>query len=163
ITKFWFYALTFLPFIIYHFRSSLSLFGAYYPGKMNLIEVPMHRIHVDFLGFNLVFHNHYHMYLMGLWFLLVNGWLLWELSNFLDTKKIEWNRILAMLYFGGIYSYGFLVSDSYIGTFTLLVASHGIPYMFMLNKRMVNLPEQKAKGVSWLKKLRSEEHTSELQ
>jgi hypothetical protein len=153
ITKIWFYILTFLPVIIYHFRSTISLFGVYYPGKVNLIEIPLNRIHVDFLGYNLVFSNQYHLVLMGLWFMAVNGWLLWELSNYLESKKIEWNRILAMLYFGGIYSYGFLVSNSYIATFTLLVASHGIPYMFMLNKRMVNLPGHQSKGLKWLKML----------
>lgn len=153
ITKFWFYALTFLPFIIYHFRSTISLFGAYYPGKMNLIEVPINRIHASFLGQNLIFNNQYHLYLMGLWFIIVNAWLLWELSNYLEIKKIEWNRILAMLYFSGIYAYSFLVSDSYIETFTLLVASHGIPYMFMLNKRMVNLPQNQNKGLKWIKAL----------
>lgn len=152
-SKLFFNLITWLPFIAYHFRGTMPLFGAYYPDKATLIDVPINPTPVEFLGHLFVFQNIYHAVTVGLWFAVVNIWFLWEVNNYLTFKKLEINRILSIVFYGGSFAYSFLISTSYLESFTLLVTAHGAAYMFMLNKRVVSLPHQKAKGEKWLKKI----------
>lgn len=150
-SKAFFYLITWLPFIGYHFRGTMPLFGAYYPDKATLIDVPISPTQVEFLGHVFNFQNTYHAISVGLWFAVVNVWVLWEVNNYLTHKRLEWNRLLSIIYYGGTFAYSFLVSNSYLESFTLLVTAHGVAYMFMLNKRVTSLPHHKEKGPKWIK------------
>lgn len=139
ITKFFYYSFTLLPFIIFHFRDlDFSVF--YYISQKPIFHMEPNNIHLMIGSWDVVFYTPYHAALVGLWFLILNIWILWEVNNYLVLQKVEWNRILAIMYFGAIYSYSFLLSKSSSEILTLLIASHGVPYMFMLNKRMIALP-----------------------
>jgi hypothetical protein len=139
-TKLFFYSLTLLPVLIHHFRElDFSIF--YYVSQEPLFRMPPDKVYLDVGTLTLQFHTPIHAALVGVWFLLVNVWILWEVNNYLKTKQLEFNRLLAMVYFGGIYSYSFLICRDSAAILVLLISSHGLPYMFMMDKRMKLIPD----------------------
>lgn len=52
-----------------------------------------------------------------------------------------------MIFFGSIYIYAFLFSESELKSYGLLVFSHAIPYFFLMDKRI-----KLTHSVHWLKK-----------
>lgn len=138
-TRYFYQAFTLLPVIIYHFRDlNFALF--YYIPQAPIMKMPPDKVYLDVGAWSIQFHTPYHAALVGLWFLMINVWILWEVNNYLTIKKLEINRILALLFYGTIYSYCFLLSRDSSDILVLLIASHGLPYMYMLNKRMNLIP-----------------------
>jgi len=133
-----FYFLTIFPIIIFHFRNVNISFLSFYSPVEPLLPVPLDPQVVSILNQNIVFDNTCHLYLFISYFVGLNIIFFYEIYYAL-MKKIEWNRLLSLSYFSSIYAYAFLFSRSTLEILVLLIASHGIPYIFLFLKRMKNI------------------------
>lgn len=136
LTKLFYYGLTLLPFLVFNFRTTSFSFFNYYTSEKKLLVIATEPYHMNIASSFITFDNIYHYYSVLAYFIFLNIWFIWELNHYLTNKKLDLNRLLAMFYYGGIYCYVFIFSNHVLEVLTLLIASHGYPYINMLYKRM---------------------------
>ena len=137
-SSFFFYFLTIFPVVIFHFRNvNVSLLSFYTPAEP-LLPVPLDPQIITLINTKILFDNIWHLYLFAIYFIGLNLIVFYEIYYSL-IKKVEYNRLLSLIYFSSIYAYSFLVSRSTLEMVVLLVSSHGIPYIFLFLKRIKNI------------------------
>ncbi len=120
-TKWTYYFLTLLPFILFHFKSRV--------GTSPLSEIIIHPININnFFSDNWlshIFNWGIRLYLTGIASIAVL--ILW--------KKV-YTKILPILFFFSLYAFAFLISKNELQSYILLITSHAIPYYFLFEKRL---------------------------
>ncbi len=121
VVKFSYYFLTVVPFILFHFRGKMreDLMG-------ESILSPIFA--TTFLSTELTAQ----IFSIGVWLFGLGTILIF---CYFALKK-EWRGVLTMIFFGSLYTYSFIFSQSELKSYGLLIFSHAIPYFFLMEKRV---------------------------
>lgn len=131
-----FYLLTFLPIILFHFRDD-SFEVLYYTSQKDFLYTEHNPFVLDLLFFNITIPNIFFLVIGSIYILSIFKTILNEIQYFYISKKIEISRILYLIYFSLIYCYSFILSDNILEMSGALIASHGVPYLFMIHYSML--------------------------
>jgi hypothetical protein len=119
--KKFYYFLTMIPFILFHFRPAIP-HGGLGDGIIKPIELSL------FFGsglFQSIFEAGVVIYLLGA--VLIIGYL---------VLKKNMRGFFSMLFYTCIYAYAFIISDNQMKSYSMLIFSHAIPYFFLMEKRI---------------------------
>lgn len=137
-TNEWFYySLTVLPLCIFHFRK-LSFKVMYYSEGDFFFNPKLEQFGINVFGTSVVFDNVIYFSLVVAYLSIGALWLGKETRTYLKTRRLEFNRLLAMLYFFGVYAYSFIFSNTTVETLAILILSHGFPYIFIMSKHLTH-------------------------
>lgn len=121
LVKWGYYFLTLVPFILFHLKPRLT---GYKLDESILMPIDLFQF-FPAASLELVFKSGVIVYVMGSLFLA--GYLYWQKNA---------RGLLSMLFFAIVYAYAFIISDSELKSYALLIFSHAIPYYFLMEKRL---------------------------
>lgn len=120
--KWSYYFLTMIPFILFHLKPPGT------EGRLGEAIIKPIDLFTYFSGESLAtyYNRGVFLYAIGVVFVVM----------FMLIKK-NFRGFLSMLFFAAVYAYAFLISDSEMKSYALLIFSHAIPYYFLMDKRIV--------------------------
>jgi hypothetical protein len=129
-----YYCFTIIPFFIFHLRDVGTSLIYYSQTDYINFDFLKFNTELNFLSYVIPVNNTVFVLAYILYGSCLLIWIAKEVSFACKNKKIEFNRIGAMLYFIFVYAYAFLYATSSMQIFTLIILSHGIPYVFVMSK-----------------------------
>lgn len=132
-----YYIFTIVPFILFHLRD-VQINLLYY-SQTDYLDLSFLKLNVTISSLNnLMIHNLFFKIFMLIYVIAIVVWIFKEIVFFIKNNIFEYNRLLCMLYFISVYAYSFLYATSSMQIFTILILSHGIPYIFIMEKFLTN-------------------------
>lgn len=114
-----YYFATLVPFVLFHFKSRASdALGDRIIERLDLFQWFRPE------SLSMIYNWGQTFYLLALAMIII----------YLIVKKVE--HIMAFLFFTLVYAVSFLVLNNEIYAYSLLIVSHGIPYFFLMEKRI---------------------------
>lgn len=125
-----FYFFTVTPLLLFHLRRIFSDFGVL---ETIYYVLPLE----DYLSLSERDVNEY------LYFSYIIFFLAFALTLFFLFRRLSFKTVGSFLFFTGIYIYSYLLTENLLYSSLLLMSSHAIPYLFLIEKRVSNHSETK--------------------